>query len=415
MRTIQNFVWDDGGRSSAGFVGLTGDCVPRAISIATGIAYRDVYHALRQTSPLSPRYGVSESVYSEYLKRRGWQHRGIDGGLVDEEKFPDGLVIIGCQKPYPSKGHLFALVDGSIRDTWDVRDDGAYVTKEVWVPGDEACVLERTSASARLPSEDLTQGEFEKIIHRLRAIDNTARNHAATDGERENALRMMQALLLRHNLSREDLSEDGKDESGAFTRRACPVNGSKALSWEKDLACYVTQHILPMTQFYTHRRGHRTWFYFYGPHWDVDNAIQLFRELLLTIATSARRLYKGYARGSGASYAEGYVASLPRSDQLSGGGEPSKGGGFSNMVAEKEMDASEHRSQMALVQHRRLIVHKQSKDWLRVECGIQLVSGYRRSRDVHDAAAENVGRIHGANHPIDLRSRPKGLPFRPDA
>jgi hypothetical protein len=409
MRTIQDFVWDDGGRSKAGFVGLTGDCVPRAISIATGIAYRDVYHALQQSSPQSPRYGVSESVYSQYLKQRGWQHRRIDGGLVDEEKFPDGLVIIGCQKTYPSKGHLFALVEGSIRDTWDVRDDGAYLTKEVWVPGDGACVLDPTPASASLNGDDLTQAEFEKIIHRLRAIDNTARNHAATDGERENALRMMQALLLKHNLSREDLSEDGNDESGAFTRRACPVNGSKALSWEKDLAYYVTQHILPMTQFYTHRRGHRTWFYFYGPHWDVDNAIQLFRELLLTIATSARRLYKGYARGSGASYAEGYVASLPRSDQLSGSLEPS------NAVTERGMDSLDNRTQTAVVQHRRLIVHRQSKDWLRAECGIELVSGYRRSRDFHDAAAENMGRIHGAKHQIDVRSRPKGLPFRPDA
>lgn len=30
------FVYDDGGRSAAGFKGKTGDCVTRAIAIATG-------------------------------------------------------------------------------------------------------------------------------------------------------------------------------------------------------------------------------------------------------------------------------------------------------------------------------------------------------------------------------------------
>lgn len=41
-----DFVWNDGGRAASGFVGLAGDCATRAIAIATGTAYRDVYDKL---------------------------------------------------------------------------------------------------------------------------------------------------------------------------------------------------------------------------------------------------------------------------------------------------------------------------------------------------------------------------------
>jgi hypothetical protein len=36
------FVNSDGGRAAAGFVGGAGDCVTRAIAIATGLGYRQV-------------------------------------------------------------------------------------------------------------------------------------------------------------------------------------------------------------------------------------------------------------------------------------------------------------------------------------------------------------------------------------
>jgi hypothetical protein len=42
----QKFIYDDGGRSAVGFKGNTGDCVTRAISIATGKSYKEVYNAL---------------------------------------------------------------------------------------------------------------------------------------------------------------------------------------------------------------------------------------------------------------------------------------------------------------------------------------------------------------------------------
>ena len=40
------FVYDDGGRKEAGYKGYTGDCVTRAIAIASGLPYAQVYEAM---------------------------------------------------------------------------------------------------------------------------------------------------------------------------------------------------------------------------------------------------------------------------------------------------------------------------------------------------------------------------------
>ena len=40
------FVFDDGGRAAADYKGTTGDCVTRAVAIATGLPYQEVYDAV---------------------------------------------------------------------------------------------------------------------------------------------------------------------------------------------------------------------------------------------------------------------------------------------------------------------------------------------------------------------------------
>ena len=59
------------------------------------------------------------------------------------------------------------------------------------------------------------------------------------------------------------------------------------------LAHYMTGEIFPTVQFYKDRHGHRTLFWFYGPIEDVQQTIELFREILMTIATAARLKYGG--------------------------------------------------------------------------------------------------------------------------
>jgi hypothetical protein len=75
------FVADDGGRAAAGFHGATGDCTTRAIAIATGVPYQEVYDALNalgkrerrgKKRPSRARTGVSKQIIRRYMAGIGW-------------------------------------------------------------------------------------------------------------------------------------------------------------------------------------------------------------------------------------------------------------------------------------------------------------------------------------------------------
>lgn len=77
---VTEFVYDDGGRKEAGYRGDTGDCVTRAIAIATQDDYRRVYDVLHGIAldrgargrKASPRNGVTRKDYDRYLTAIGW-------------------------------------------------------------------------------------------------------------------------------------------------------------------------------------------------------------------------------------------------------------------------------------------------------------------------------------------------------
>lgn len=117
------FIYSDGGRMKAGFKGQTRDCVTRAIAIATGKPYKEVYNALHKLAKdmkvsgnPSPRTGVQRKVYDRYLKSIGWvwcPTMGIGTGcqvhLTDGE-LPPGRLIVRLSK------HLTVVADGIIYD-----------------------------------------------------------------------------------------------------------------------------------------------------------------------------------------------------------------------------------------------------------------------------------------------------------
>lgn len=120
------FVENDGGRADAGYRGDAGDCVVRAIAIAEARPYREVYdevHAALHASgkKRSPRNGVPKDVWRPYLLARGWRWTptvGIATGArvhLDAAELPAGRLIVRLS------GHLVAVLDGVIHDTFDPR------------------------------------------------------------------------------------------------------------------------------------------------------------------------------------------------------------------------------------------------------------------------------------------------------
>lgn len=394
-----DFVWNDGGRAASGFVGLTGDCVSRSIAIATGTAYRSVYDELGKRSLKTPRNGVETTVSTSMLTDLGWTAHEGGGRAFEPSQLPKGRVIVQLMKEGGRCRHMTAVIDQVVHDTWNPADDDDYLIIAFWTTSADGSgqTLPLHVAGGKLSREqEMTQNEFEKILRRLRALDNTASNSGSTEGEKHNALRMMQNLMLTHNLSREDITDDDNVESVHFTRMACPLNGRRACSWEKSLANYLTHEVFTTVQWYTGTRANRTFFWFYGPTADVQNTITLFREMVLTIAVAAKIRYGGYSRGSGASYAEGYVKGLPRAGD----------------AAPSSADADKEVSQRALVHSRSMTLHNAARQWLASECDTRLVSTSRYGRAQHDPAAEGIGKIHGSKHEIAPTSRPKRLTHR---
>ena len=129
------FVYDDGGRRAAGRKGDTGDCVTRAIAIATGLPYSEVYDAMargnagqrkgkRERSAHGKRtasHGISvrRKWFKDYMRALGWKWTptmGIGTGCkvhLHDGELPMGRLIVAVSK------HYTTVIDGVIHDTHD--------------------------------------------------------------------------------------------------------------------------------------------------------------------------------------------------------------------------------------------------------------------------------------------------------
>lgn len=386
------FIWNDGGRFAAGYVGLAGDCVSRAIAIGTGLNYRAVYQELGERAKKTPRDGVPAKIGGEFLMQRGWQEHPGDFRLFEYFSCKGQIGVFYLIQEDRKNPHFTTVIDDTVYDTWNPAEDEYFVDR-YWLAPAEVYQQVQSGRNPHLCQElpqELTQLQFEKILKRLQALDRTATNQASTEGEKRNALRMMQAMMLRHNLSREDIGTQNND-GVQFARIACLLNGRKSCGWEYLLAGFLCEHIFPMVQYYASPAAHRTRFMFFGPVQDTQNAVELFRELLLTIATAARLQYGGYSRGSGASYAEGYVRGLPREKIAAG---------TDGLVDTKSRD---------VIQTKILSLKKSANAWLKEETGVRIISTRGSGRSRHDSSAAALGRQHGATHEIKNPDRPKRL------
>ena len=128
------YKYDDGGREAAGFKGTTGDCVCRAIAIASEKPYREVYDLIneygkaeklgkRQKSRSTARTGVYPKTIRKIMADLGWvwvPTMKIGSGCtvhLRAEELPKGRLVVSVSK------HEVAVIDGVIHDTYDCSRD----------------------------------------------------------------------------------------------------------------------------------------------------------------------------------------------------------------------------------------------------------------------------------------------------
>lgn len=136
------FQFDDGGRAAAGFKGSAGDCVARAVAIASGKPYAEVYAALaagaggeRGSRGKSARNGirVGRKWFKDYMRAIGfvWTPTmrigsGCTTHLRDGELPPSGRHVVHVSK------HSVALIDGVLHDTHDASRGGSRCVYGYW-------------------------------------------------------------------------------------------------------------------------------------------------------------------------------------------------------------------------------------------------------------------------------------------
>lgn len=132
------FVYNDGGRAEAGYIGDTRDCVCRAIAIAAQRPYKEVYDLInkyakneritkRNPKRSNARTGCRKETAQKILKHYGFtwvatMHIG-QGCTVHlrESELPKGRIVCNLS------GHFAAVIDGVLHDTYDCTRDGSRI------------------------------------------------------------------------------------------------------------------------------------------------------------------------------------------------------------------------------------------------------------------------------------------------
>lgn len=149
------FVHNDGGREAAGFKGTAGDCVCRAVAIASGRPYREVYERLAAGNA-NQRRGNHEKRHDRKLTKSA-----RNGIYTDRKWFKDYMQELGftwvttmgigtgcqthlCADELPAKGrlvlklsrHCAAVVDGELHDNHDCSREGTRCVYGYWIKQD---------------------------------------------------------------------------------------------------------------------------------------------------------------------------------------------------------------------------------------------------------------------------------------
>jgi len=124
----------DGGRKAAGFKGAArGDCVARALAIASGRPYREVYDRLaagtgtqratkrtgKRPASASEGINVKRKWFRDYMAELGFiwtPTMGIGTGCtvhLRANELPSGRLVVSVSK------HVCAVIDGVIHDVYN--------------------------------------------------------------------------------------------------------------------------------------------------------------------------------------------------------------------------------------------------------------------------------------------------------
>lgn len=131
-----DFRFNDGGRSKYYKATKVGDCVTRAIAIATQRDYKEVYNLIKSYmgKGATPRNGVPRKIIINVMNDLGceWVAKmkigsGCTTHLRANEIPMDKRIICSCS------GHLVAVINGVVNDTYDCTRNANRCVYGYWI------------------------------------------------------------------------------------------------------------------------------------------------------------------------------------------------------------------------------------------------------------------------------------------
>jgi len=233
--------------------------------------------------------------------------------------------------------------------------------------------------------------DLETIKNRISRMLATASNDASTPNEKAVAMQMASALMRRYNLERDDIEDVNKKENYG----SADVNAlwSRMTPWESSLAAFVSAYIVKGSWVVASKEGstHRNFgtvgqakMTFVGLGQDPDIAVATFNQLRDSLLKQCQVKYGSPVRGSGRSYAVGFVDGLYKTARAA------------ELEDQKSIEVKAETSR-ALVRTDMLKV--QAKNWYLAETDAKLKSSSRRlsgiqsgayKHGVHDGQQQNA-------------------------
>ena len=142
---MAKYKYNDGGREAAGFKGKARDCVARAVTIASGRPYAEVYARLAEgrgsqragkkgKRSASARNGidVTRKWFKDFMTELGFvwvPTMKIGSGCkvhLRAEELPAGRLVVSVSN------HYTTMIDGEINDTWNPDRGGTRCVYGYW-------------------------------------------------------------------------------------------------------------------------------------------------------------------------------------------------------------------------------------------------------------------------------------------
>jgi hypothetical protein len=122
-----NYKHTDGGRKEAGYKGTTGDCGVRAMAIAMGLPYKEVYKELATANKAfgfakSARNGLLKEVFESVLNKHGWFWVKAPKFIGRKARCLDLTGLVIARQAH----HFVAVLDGIPQDTFDSSQKCVY-------------------------------------------------------------------------------------------------------------------------------------------------------------------------------------------------------------------------------------------------------------------------------------------------